>query len=108
MADSAAAGTALFDLSGHVAAVVGGGGVLGGALCDGFGSAGAAVAVLDRSAERAEARAAALRGAGVQAVSVEVDATDKASIVSTPRASTAAPPSSRSKWRSGTASSTRI
>jgi NAD(P)-dependent dehydrogenase (short-subunit alcohol dehydrogenase family) len=80
MADSAAAGAALFDLGGHVAAVVGGGGVLGGALCHGFGSAGAAVAVLDRSGERAEARAAALRDQGVNAVSVEVDATDKASI----------------------------
>jgi NAD(P)-dependent dehydrogenase (short-subunit alcohol dehydrogenase family) len=38
----------LFDLSGCVAAVIGGTGVLGGALCHGLGDAGAAVAVMGR------------------------------------------------------------
>lgn len=76
----AAAGMALFDLSGCVAAVVGGSGVLGGALCRGFASAGAAVAVLGRSAERAEARAAELRELGAKAVSVQVDATQRESV----------------------------
>jgi NAD(P)-dependent dehydrogenase (short-subunit alcohol dehydrogenase family) len=81
MTGTAAGGTALFDLTGHVAAVVGGGGVLGGALCQGFASAGARVAVLDRSAERAEARAASLRDMGAEAMAVEVDATDRDSVV---------------------------
>ena len=73
-------GTALFDLSGHVAAIIGGTGVLGGALCQGLGSAGAAVAVLGRSAERAEARVAALRAQGVEATAVLLDARDPASL----------------------------
>jgi len=36
-------GSALFDLTGKVAAVIGGAGVLGGAVCHGFGDAGAAI-----------------------------------------------------------------
>jgi NAD(P)-dependent dehydrogenase (short-subunit alcohol dehydrogenase family) len=81
MSDGTAEGTALFDLTGHVAAVVGGSGVLGGALCHGFGSAGAAVAVLGRSGDRTAARAAALREQGVRAVAVQVDATHRASVL---------------------------
>jgi NAD(P)-dependent dehydrogenase (short-subunit alcohol dehydrogenase family) len=69
-----------FDLSGHVAAVVGGGGVLGGALCDGLGSAGARVAVLSRTPAKAEARARALTEAGAESVAIQVDATDRASV----------------------------
>jgi len=80
MTENAGGGVGLFDLSGHVAAVIGGGGVLGGALSQGFGSAGAKVAVMDRSGERAEARASALAGLGIEAVGIEVDATDRASI----------------------------
>jgi NAD(P)-dependent dehydrogenase (short-subunit alcohol dehydrogenase family) len=74
------AGTQLFDLSGRVAAVIGGAGVLGGALCHGFGSAGAKVAVMDRSRERADDRAAALNAQGVEAVAIVLDATDRSSI----------------------------
>ncbi len=70
----------LFDLGGHVAAVIGGTGVLGGALCHGLGSAGAAVAVMGRSRDRAEERAAALRAEGVRAQAVLVDASDKDSL----------------------------
>ncbi len=80
------AGTGLFDLTGHVAAVIGGGGVLGGALCQGFASAGAKVAVLGRSLDKAEARAATLRGQGFEAVAVQVDATERASIEAAHRA----------------------
>ena len=54
----------LFDLSGRVAAVIGGTGVLGGAICHGLADAGAAVAVLGRSAERGQSRLAALQAAG--------------------------------------------
>ncbi len=74
------AGTQLFDLTGRVAAVIGGAGVLGGALCDGFGAAGAKVAVMDRSQERADARVAALTERGVEAAAFVLDATDRASI----------------------------
>jgi NAD(P)-dependent dehydrogenase (short-subunit alcohol dehydrogenase family) len=79
-------GAALFDLTGHVAAVVGGGGVLGGALCDGLGAAGAKVAVLSRTAAKAEARARALAAAGVESTAVQVDATDRASVEAALRA----------------------
>jgi NAD(P)-dependent dehydrogenase (short-subunit alcohol dehydrogenase family) len=70
----------LFDLSGCVAAVIGGTGVLGGALCHGLGDAGAAVAVMGRSAERGAARVAALEAEGVRATFVPADGTDPASL----------------------------
>ena len=74
------AGTQLFDLSGKVAAVIGGTGVLGGTLCHAFGSAGAKVAVLGRSRERADARVAALAEECVTAAGIVVDASDPASL----------------------------
>ncbi|HXQ95591.1 MAG TPA: SDR family oxidoreductase [Candidatus Acidoferrales bacterium] len=70
----------LFDLSGIVAAVIGGTGVLGGALSHGLGSAGAAIAVMGRSADRGAARVEALHAQGVRAAFVEVDATDAGSL----------------------------
>lgn len=70
----------MFDLSGRVAAVVGGSGVLGGAVCRGYGAAGAAVAVLGRSRERADLLVAGLTSAGVRAVAVVLDASDRASV----------------------------
>jgi NAD(P)-dependent dehydrogenase (short-subunit alcohol dehydrogenase family) len=70
----------VFDLRGKVAVVIGGTGVLGGALCHGLGGAGAAVAVLGRSRERADARVAALIAQSVRAVGVVVDATDRDSV----------------------------
>ncbi len=73
-------GTALFDLSGHVAAVVGGAGVLGSAVCHGYGRAGASVAVLDRVPERAEELVATLKAEGTRATSVMLDASDRDSI----------------------------
>jgi NAD(P)-dependent dehydrogenase (short-subunit alcohol dehydrogenase family) len=72
----------IFDLDGRVAAVIGGSGVLGGAICHGLAEAGAAVAVLGRSKERATARAAVLERAGAAAIAVVVDATDRASLAS--------------------------
>lgn len=53
----------LFRLEGRVAAVVGGGGVLGGAIARGLAEAGALVAVCDVQREQAEAVAGALNGA---------------------------------------------
>ena len=70
----------LFRLTGRVAVVIGGTGVLGGAVCDGLAAAGASVAVLGRSGERGSARVAAIEAAGGRAVAISVDATDLASI----------------------------
>ncbi len=74
--------TDLFDLSGSVAAVIGGTGVLGGAICHGLADAGAAVAVLGRSAERGAARVAALEAGGASAITVSVNATDPLALAS--------------------------
>lgn len=73
-------GTELFDLTGRVAAVIGGTGVLGGAVCHGLGAAGAAVAVMGRSRERADHCVAALQEEGVDAIGVLLDATERASV----------------------------
>ncbi len=70
----------LFDLSGRVAVVVGGTGVLGGAICHGLADAGASVAVVGRSRERADARVAALLTTGGRAIAVLADAVDAASL----------------------------
>ena len=67
----------LFDLTGEVAVVIGGTGVLGGALAEGLASAGAAVAVVGRNAERGLARVAAIEKAGGRAVFVAADAIDR-------------------------------
>jgi NAD(P)-dependent dehydrogenase (short-subunit alcohol dehydrogenase family) len=80
MTEKTGRGVELFDLTGHVVAVIGGSGVIGGALCHGFGSVGAKVAVMGRSGERARARASALGELGIEAVGIEVDATNRASI----------------------------
>jgi NAD(P)-dependent dehydrogenase (short-subunit alcohol dehydrogenase family) len=74
------AGAALFDLTGRVAAVIGGTGVLGGAVCHGLGLAGAAVAVMGRSRERADELVAALEAEGTRAVALLLDASDPASV----------------------------
>lgn len=76
----------LFDLSGEVAVVIGGTGVLGGGLAEGLAAAGAAVAVVGRNAERGEARVAAIRRAGGRAVFVAADANDRASLESAAKA----------------------
>jgi NAD(P)-dependent dehydrogenase (short-subunit alcohol dehydrogenase family) len=80
--------TALFDLSADVAVVIGGTGVLGGALATGLAGAGAAVAVLGRNAERGEARAAAIVAAGGRAAFVPCDASDRSSLVAAHQAVT--------------------
>jgi len=78
-----------FDLGGTVAAVIGGSGVLGGALCEGLAAAGASVAVMGRSRVRGEERVGAVAAAGGSAMFVEVDATDPASLESASRESEA-------------------
>ena len=64
---------ALFGLDDQVAVVIGGTGVLGGALCDGIAQAGAKVIVAGRSSERGEQRVASIRQAGGQAAFLPVD-----------------------------------
>ncbi|HUQ44868.1 MAG TPA: SDR family oxidoreductase [Candidatus Limnocylindria bacterium] len=71
---------ALFDLTGRVAVVIGGTGVLGGAVSDGLAAAGASIAVLGRSQERGAARVAAIAAAGGRAAAFTLDATDRPSM----------------------------
>src|SRR5947208_10840380 len=66
--------TNLFDLTGEVAAVFGGTGVLGGAMADALAAAGATVAVLGRSEERGTERVKAIEKAGGKALFVQTDA----------------------------------
>lgn len=67
----------LFDLSDEVAVVIGGGGVLAGAVAEGFAAAGAAVAVLDVRPEAGEARASRIRERGGRAQFFQADALDR-------------------------------
>ncbi|KAB2666708.1 MAG: SDR family oxidoreductase [Verrucomicrobia bacterium] len=76
----------LFDLSGEVAVVIGGTGVLGGGLAEGLAAAGAAVAVLGRNAERGEARVASIRNAGGRALFVAADAGNREALEAAARA----------------------
>ena len=66
--------TNLFDLSGEVAVVIGGTGVLGGALAEGLAEAGAKVAILGRNLERGAARARVIQDRGGQAEFISADA----------------------------------
>jgi NAD(P)-dependent dehydrogenase (short-subunit alcohol dehydrogenase family) len=72
--------TDLFDLSGEVAAVFGGTGVLGGAIADALAAYGAKVAVLGRSEERGQERVRRIEAAGGIAVFQQADAMSKDSI----------------------------
>ena len=66
--------TDLFSLEGQTAAVIGGTGVLGGAMASALGAAGAKVAVIGRSQERGDARVQAIRDAGGTAAFQSADA----------------------------------
>jgi NAD(P)-dependent dehydrogenase (short-subunit alcohol dehydrogenase family) len=63
----------LFDLTGRVAMVTGGGGSLGSAICEGLAAAGAAVVVVDMAGANGEAVAARIRAAGGRADALAVD-----------------------------------
>lgn len=78
---SAGMATNLFDLSEEVAVVVGGTGVLGGAMASALASAGARVIVSGRSAERGAQRVRDIEAAGGSALFVETDATDRESVL---------------------------
>jgi NAD(P)-dependent dehydrogenase (short-subunit alcohol dehydrogenase family) len=72
--------TKLFSLDGEVAVVIGGGGVLAGAMAEGLAKAGARVAVAGRTRENAEKRAQAITAAGHEAIGVQCDSTSKADV----------------------------
>ncbi len=67
----------MFSLKGRVAAVIGGGGVLAGAMAEGLAQAGADIAVLDLNADNANAVKEKMQKLGVKSMAVKVDATDK-------------------------------
>src|SRR5919202_5935092 len=66
----------LFDLSGQVAVVTGGTGVLGGEMARGLAQASARVAILGRRAAQAEAVAGEIANAGGEALAVPADVLD--------------------------------
>jgi NAD(P)-dependent dehydrogenase (short-subunit alcohol dehydrogenase family) len=70
----------LFGLSGQVAVVIGGTGVLGGSLAEGIGRAGATVVVAGSHAERGAARVAAIEQFGGKAIYLPVDVSQRKSI----------------------------
>ncbi|MBL8095387.1 MAG: SDR family oxidoreductase [Anaerolineales bacterium] len=70
----------LFNLNGQVAIVTGGTGVLGGAIARGLAGAGAAVGVLGRRREQAEAVAAQIVAGGGQALALAADVLDNAQL----------------------------
>ena len=67
----------LFSLAGEVAVVIGGGGVLGGAMATGLAQAGADVVILGRSKDSADARARSIEALGRNAIGIACDATSK-------------------------------
>lgn len=70
----------LFDLKNEVAVVIGGTGVLGGALAEGLASAGANVAVLGRNSGRGNERAGKIRDVGGKAEFISADAMSRESL----------------------------
>ncbi len=71
----------LFSLDGEVALVIGGGGVLAGAMAEGLAEAGARIAIAGRTREHAEARANSIAAHGHDAAGFPCDATRKADLV---------------------------
>lgn len=70
----------LFDLSGRVAAVIGGGGVLAGEMALGLAGAGADVAILDFNEAAAQQKAAQIEAMGRRALAGRVDATRRSDL----------------------------
>jgi NAD(P)-dependent dehydrogenase (short-subunit alcohol dehydrogenase family) len=70
----------LFGLSGQVAVVGGGTGVLGGALCDGIAQAGARVVVAGQSEQRGQARARRIQSLGGESSFLPADVSRRESL----------------------------
>lgn len=67
----------LFDLTGKVAVVTGGYGVLGGSMADALAGAGVRVAILGRNREASEAKAEALKDRGFEAMALVANVFDR-------------------------------
>lgn len=65
----------MFDLSGRVAVVPGGGGAIGSAIARGLADAGAAVALVGRTQEHVDVTAKEISDAGATALAISADAT---------------------------------
>lgn len=70
----------LFDLSGRVALVAGGGGYLGGPVCEALARQGAHVIVADRRLDEAQAACARLAAEGLRAEAVLLEVTDEPAV----------------------------
>lgn len=70
----------LFDLTGEVAVVIGGGGALAGAVAEGFAQAGAKVAVVDIRPEAGQARVQSIRDQGGLAMFFQANALERDSL----------------------------
>jgi len=73
-------GDRLFRLDGRTAIVTGGAGAIGSAIARGFVAAGAAVAIVDRDADRTDALVAALVSAGGDALAIPTEVTREADV----------------------------
>jgi NAD(P)-dependent dehydrogenase (short-subunit alcohol dehydrogenase family) len=60
--------------------VIGGGGVLGGAMADGLADAGARIAILGRTQQNADTRAREIVSRGHEAIAIQCDATSKSGL----------------------------
>ncbi len=70
----------LFSLEGKVAAVIGGSGVLGGAMAAGLAKSGAQVAVIGRTKEKIDRQVAKIIKLGAEAIPVQCDTSSKDSL----------------------------
>src|SRR4051794_10405849 len=73
----------LFSLDQEVAVVIGGGGVLAGAMAEGLAEAGARIAIVGRTQENADKRAQAIQSNGHEAIGIRCDTTGKAELQAT-------------------------
>lgn len=67
----------LYGLEGKVAVVIGGGGVLAGAMATGLAKAGAQLAILDINLDNAEKTARSINKLGANSIAIAIDATSK-------------------------------
>jgi NAD(P)-dependent dehydrogenase (short-subunit alcohol dehydrogenase family) len=73
----------LFRLDNEVAVIIGGGGVLAGAMAEGLAIAGAKLAIVGRTQENADRRAEAIAAQGYEAIGLQCDTTRKAELQAT-------------------------